>query len=90
MKQSEIRIYTAKGGYRVKLYGANGEQLSTSEVLTTPRNVVKNIDAQYIAFANDSENTLSCTKWFAEHPIDHTKGQYFAKKYNWRTKEGKK
>lgn len=46
----EIRPAKIKGkmtGFRVVLIGKNGEQLSTSEVLTSVANVKKNINAQW-------------------------------------------
>jgi len=46
----EIRTAKIKGkltGFRVVLIGKNGEPLSSSEVLTSPANVRKNLSAQY-------------------------------------------
>lgn len=83
-RKPTIRIYDSKGGkFRVKLYGKNGEQLSTTEPLDTHANVIKNINAQSKAYSYGSD---SCVKWNRYWtPTDHTKTQHFAKKYGWES-----
>jgi hypothetical protein len=66
----EIRPAKIKGkltGFRVVLIGKNGEQLSQSEVLTSPANVRKNLQAQFDCLADyRSYNHDGIIHWWNE------------------------
>ena len=80
-KQSEIRIVDAKGGYRVKFVGANGEPLMNSEVLESVSAVHKNISASIRCGDKTLPNIQTGTKFIYAyyHVVDYTKKSAFVR-----------
>lgn len=59
---SKIAIKKAKGGFVVNVIAANGEKLSTSEVLKTKQSAIKNVKAQARAFGARKVTSVICGK----------------------------
>ena len=80
-KQSEIRIVDAKGGYRVKFVGANGEPLMNSEVLESVAAVHKNIAASISCGDKTAPIGLVKTKFIYDYyrVVDCTKKGAFVR-----------
>jgi len=75
----EIRPAKIKGkmtGFRVVLIGKNGEVLSTSEVLTSAKNVKKNLSAQFNCLTDSKRSNKSILypfeRWYNTQYVDLT------------------